>query len=226
MLFRALTHVDTFSACGGIENRSQVQLVGVACTLVAAGLHRGSAFDREELAAWLAFVTDGACTTDDVLDVADKVREVLRFRLHQPTAYTFLRRFLRWTGWSEESFSLANYLIELAVTNGMTCHYSPQAVAAAAALLSRQYPAQGIQVPPMPRWKYKLLRCAQLDVRRQLAPCVSALAQLHATLCADTTLFVNRKYSWHRFHGVSRIHPNIPFNSEFYAKYLEADWLP
>lgn len=223
MLFRVLAHVDAFIASAGVAGRNGMQVVGVACTLVAAGLHRGSAFDRDEMAAWLTFVTDGACTTDLVLDTVDRVRETLGFRLHQPTAYTFLRRFLRWTGWSEESFSLANYMIELAITCGLSRKFPPQAVAAAAALLSRRYSTQGVGVPTMPRWKTKLLRCAQIDVRRVWAPCTSALAQLHASNCRNAALFVNRKYSWHRFHGVSRIRPNIPFDSEFYAKYLEAE---
>jgi len=226
MMFRALAHMDAYILCGGVADRSELQLSGVACTLIAAGLCRGDAFDREEVAAWLAFVTDGACTTDQVLDTADRIREVLGFRLHRPTAYTFLRRYLRWTGWSEESFSLANYLIEIAVTTGLACVFSPQAVAAAAAVLSHQYSAQGVVVPHMPRWKNKLLRCARLDVERELAPCTSELAQLHANLYSGATQFVNQKYTWSRFHGVARIVPNLPFNAQFYARYLEAEWMP
>merc|ERR1719454_1226751 len=86
-----------------------------------------------------------------------QVQGALGFRLRQPTPYTFLRRFLRRTGWTEESFSLANYLIELAAIDSGFLAFRPQAVAAAAAVLSRQYLSQGISVRHIPCWKAKLL---------------------------------------------------------------------
>nr|USW07977.1 cyclin A2-1 [Crypthecodinium cohnii] len=224
LLFRGMSNVDAYILSGGVADRSELQVVAVACTLAAAGLTQESDFDRDEMEAWLAFVTDGSCTVDEVMERCEQVRKHLGFRMHQPTAYTFLRRFLRWTGWSEESFSFANYLIELGMASGFGCSHKPQALAVAAAVLSRQYSAQGLAVPHMPRWKCKLTRCAQLDVRKELAPCIAALAQLHSSLHDCQSLFINRKYTWARFHGVSRITPNIPFNAEFYVRYLEAEW--
>merc|ERR1712186_4318 len=155
MLFRTFSHVDAYLSRQAVH-RSELQLTGVACTLAAAIVHgKEDAEDSAELASWLAFVTDGACTEQEVRERARDVHQALGFRLHQPTAYTFLRRYLRRTGWTEESFSLANYLIEISSIDSAFLMYRPQAVAAAAAVLSQQYASQGVGVRHIPGWKAK-----------------------------------------------------------------------
>merc|ERR1712129_568775 len=115
MLFRTFSHVDAYLSRQAVH-RSELQLTGVACTLAAAIVHgKEDAEDSAELASWLAFVTDGACTEQEVRERARDVHQALGFRLHQPEACTYLRRYLRKTGWTEESFSLANHLIELSL---------------------------------------------------------------------------------------------------------------
>lgn len=226
MLFRTFSHADAYLARKTVK-RSELQLTGVACTLAAAGLDRaGHAEEDAELATWLAFVTDGACTADEVRDAAREVQRVLGIKLHQPTAYTFLRRYLRRTGWTEESFSLANYLIELAAIDSTFLEYRPQAIAAAAAVLSRQYLAQGISIQHIHCWKAKLLRCAHVDLVAELAPCAAAMGRLHASEHSRPSKFVNRKYEWARLHMVAKITPNPPPDTPFFVSYLSADRTP
>jgi len=226
MLFRTFSHADAYLARRSVQ-RAELQLTGVACTLAAAGLDgRATTEDNAELATWLAFVTDGACTADEVREAAREVHEVLGFKLHQPTAYTFLRRYLRRTGWTEESFSLANYLIELAAIDSAFLEYRPQAIAAAAAVLSRQYLAQGISIQHIPCWKAKLLRCAHVDLQQELAPCAAAMARLHVSEHGRPSKFVNRKYEWARLHMVAKITPNPPPDAAFFVSYLSADRSP
>mmetsp|Transcript_25024 Transcript_25024/g.80867 ORF Transcript_25024/g.80867 Transcript_25024/m.80867 type:complete len:395 (-) Transcript_25024:187-1371(-) len=222
MLFRTFSHVDAYLAVRQVQ-RSELQLTGVACTLAAAGLDGSSSAEDQELATWLAFVTDGACTAEEVRDAAREMHKVLGFKLHQPTAYTFLRRYLRRTGWTEESFSLANYLIELAAIDASFLDFRPQAVAAAAAVLSRQYVPQGISVRHMPRWKTKLLRCAHVDLHSELAPCIAAMARLHAVQHRSANMFVNKKYEWARLHAVAKIPPNPPSDVKYFVQYLRSD---
>jgi len=133
VLFRAYGHVDAYTSCRAV-GRAELQLAGIACTLLARGhsAHDHRAGDDQELAAWLAFVTDGTCTVDQVRNMLVEVQGVLGFSARKPTVYIFLRRFLRRTGWTEKSFSLANYLIELATMDAAFRAYRPQAVAAAA----------------------------------------------------------------------------------------------
>jgi len=226
MLFRTFGHLDAYLLSRSVS-RDELQLAGVACTLAAAGQHSKASSDEEfedtELAMWLAFVTDGACTAEDVREAAREVRQVLGFRMHQPTAYTFLRRYLRKTGWTQESFSLANYLIELAVISSEFTQYPPQAIAAAATILSRQYLSQGIGFQNIPCWKAKLLRCTHLDLQRELAPCAADMSRLHAAEHGCTNKFVNRKYEWTRLHMVAKINPNPSFDAAFFVDYLLRD---
>jgi len=140
--------------------------------------------------------------------------------MHQPTAYTFLRRYLRRTGWTEESFSLANYLIELAAIDAGFLQYRPQVIAAAAAVLSRQYVPQGITVTQTPCWKAKLLRCAQVELEVELAGCIATMASLHASKQGRQDNFVNRKYSWETLHSVAKIPPNAPLDATCYSEYM------
>jgi hypothetical protein len=127
---------------------------------------------------------------------------------------------LRRTGWTEESFSLANYFIELAALDSIFLVFRPQVVAAAAAVLSRQYVAQGVSVKQTVGWKAKLLRCAQVELMSELAPCIAAMANLHASKHHEKNSFVNRKYSWETLHSVAKIPPNAPADVSAYANYL------
>lgn len=223
MLFRTFSHVDAYLSRQAVH-RSELQLTGVACTLAAAIVHgKEDAEDSAELASWLAFVTDGACTEQEVRERARDVHQALGFRLHQPTAYTFLRRYLRKTGWTEESFSLANYLIELSAIDPDFRIYRPQTIAAAAAVLSRQYLSQGISVQHVPGWKARLLRCARVDLKSELAPCAAAMARMHALEHGHRSKFVNVKYEWARLHMVAKIAPNSPPDAESFVTYLSED---
>lgn len=227
MLFRTFGHVDAYLSVRRVPHM-ELQLTGVACTLAAAVVHGrdDSEETANELASWLSFVTDGACTDEEVRARAREVQEVLGFRLHQPTAYTFLRRYLRKTGWTEESFSMANYLIELAAINAEFLVYRPQVLAAAAAVLSRQYLTQGIGIQHVPGWKARLLRCSQADIQSELAPCAAALARLHAQEYGRRDKFVNVKYEWARLHGVAKISPNAAPDALFFASYMQKEQMP
>ena len=171
----------------------------------AAYVHRKEdAEDSAEFASWLAFVTDGACTGQEVRERARDVHQALGFRLHQPTAYTFLRRYLRKTGWTEGSFSLANYLIELSAIDPDFRIYRPQTIAAAAAL-SRQ-PPKASQPSTCPV-ESKVV--AMRSSGPQVAPCAAAMDKMHALECGHRSKCVNVMYEWGRLHMVAKITPNI-----------------
>jgi len=226
-LFRTFNLADAFLTECSMEH-PKLQLVGLACTFIAAGFDtRRDEFDNDaELSAWVEFVTEDACTLDQVRETSLKVRNALGFSLHQPTTYTFLRRFLRRTGWTEEGFSLANYLIELMAIDSACRNYSSQAIAAAAAILCRQYVAQGVGVQHIPQWKSKLLRCADVDLASELAPCIAFMARLHVSKQSDPIKFVNKKYETKRLHRVAKITPNAPPRDGFFVSYLRADSAP
>jgi len=148
MLFRTFCFVDAYFAHMSSEllraDVFELQLIGAASTIAAiiqstSAATRVSCQRSERLAAWLALVSDGAYTADDVKNKIHQVTMVLGFTMHTPTAYIFLCRCVKKTGLRHGEFSLANYLIELAVMNGSLWKFKPQAIAAAATVLSRQH---------------------------------------------------------------------------------------
>mmetsp|Transcript_9800 Transcript_9800/g.28460 ORF Transcript_9800/g.28460 Transcript_9800/m.28460 type:complete len:568 (+) Transcript_9800:89-1792(+) len=221
LLFRTFSHMDAYMACRSVP-RSDLQLIGVACTLTAADVSGAGGADQLDLASWMSFVTDPSHSPEEIIDAATEVREALGVGLHRPTAYTFLRRYLRKTGWTEESFSLASYLIELAALDANFRLQRPQTIAAAAAVLSRQYIAQGVSVRSMPRWKARLLRCVGADLRQEIAPCIAAMSQLHAAQGTRSDLFVTKKYEWARLHRVANLHPNAPADAAHFEGYMRS----
>lgn len=223
-LFRTYSYMDAYLASFPVS-RVALQLLGIACTLIATS-DADAMEPSEGLARWLAFATDGACSPEEVQAKADQVRMSMGSRLNRPTVYTFLRRYLRQTGWTEESFSLANYLLELAVTDASFLEFKPQAMAAAATVLSRQYLSQGVSVCHMPRWKSRLLKHAQVDLKLELAPCIAAMSRLHAAQRSRSRTdgrFVSKKYGWSRLHSVAKLRPNTPCEATFFAAYLAVD---
>ncbi|CAK0841164.1 unnamed protein product [Prorocentrum cordatum] len=87
MLFRTYRHVDAHIARHPVQ-RAELQLVGVACTLLAIGRDSERHVEDDlELSSWLAFVTDGSCTVQQVREALSEVRKALGSRLHQPTIY-------------------------------------------------------------------------------------------------------------------------------------------
>jgi len=96
LLFRTFSYIDAYFACKRVR-RTEMKLVGVASTLMAANqaISAASHEQNDELATWLAVVNDGEYTVDIVKAAAHQITEVLGFKMHTPTAYTFLRRYLR-----------------------------------------------------------------------------------------------------------------------------------
>jgi len=221
MLFRTFTHLDVCFAHRPVH-RAELQLLGVACSLTATGLTVDREAELSEMASWLASATDGAFTSQQIKEKAHEIRQAFGCELHRPTAYTFLRRYLRKTGWTEQSFSFANYLIELSAMEGRFSKFRPQAVAAAATTLSRQYVSQGVSVRQMGNWKAKLLKCAHVDVAKELAPCAVAMSRLHAAQQGKGDNFVNRKYEAVTMHRVAKVTPNPPPDAAFFVDYFKS----
>jgi len=222
MLFRTYSHLDAYLSRHPVK-KTEFELIGLACTLVSTKL-RADCESPEciELANWLAFMTDGTCSAEDVCGAAREICHLLGGSLHQPTVYTFLRRYLRQTGWTEASFSLANYLVEIAALDASFLVFRPQVVAATAAVMCRQYASQGVDVSSVPRWKARLLRCAGVDVRQELAPCAALLSRVHVAQSKVRSMFVHQKFESPRLHSVARLRANPPADASFFEAYMAA----
>merc|ERR1719203_290340 len=111
--------------------------------------------------------------------------------------------------------------MELAALDASFLGFRPQAVAAAVAIISQQYAAQGIDVRSMPDWKARLLLCAGVDVRWELAPCAAALSSLHVhSQALAGCKFVQKKYRSSKLYAVARLTANPPADTDFFEKLM------
>jgi len=220
LLFRTFCCVDMYLARCSTPT-VDVQLAGVACTLLATVLTSNTSFEEGELATWLSFATDDAYTADEIRHFATFLHADLGLsKLWQPTAYTFLRRYLRKTGWTEESFSLANFLLELSAVDCLSLEYGVQAIAAAAAVISFEYFGTGTGGRPRLNWRSKLIRSVGVDVEGELAPCIAAMARLHSS-SYEAVRYCNLKYEDIRLCSVAQIKPNPPKDLSYYIEFLQ-----
>jgi hypothetical protein len=208
-LDRYLCHCDV--------ERQRFQLVGTACIFLAVQQCEKLARDIEEsteFLTWLAYMTDHSVTRVEVMECAQEIHTALNAEIVQPTTRDFLLRYLTCTGWTEESWDLADYILHLAALSYSLLQHSPQAVAAAAVLLAHD------ALPRDPRALHKLLRCAGVSVKRDLVPCVKKLADIHASVYTKTStlqghrgrcnLSAEKLYSTREFARVASIPPTRP----------------
>ncbi len=193
-LFLAVAYVDRFLSLRAVP-RARLQLVGVAATLVAAKFEEIYAPQVDEL----VYITDSTYARAEVLGLERELLGALAFDLSQPTAKTFLRRFVkaaaaeaRLDGTFEH---LAGYLAELSLLDYGALHFLPSAVAAAAVLLALHYLGA-------PRWSPTLERYSGYAPADLAAP-AAALHALFLGARASALPASRDKFGGARYGGVS-----------------------
>jgi cyclin-A len=80
-LYLAIAHMDRFLSLRRIE-KDELQLLGVTCLLIASKYEEINppAIDR------FAYVTDNACTVEDIVEVEAEVLHHLGFQISVPTS--------------------------------------------------------------------------------------------------------------------------------------------
>ncbi|OVA05721.1 Cyclin [Macleaya cordata] len=136
-LYLTVNYIDRYLS-GNVMNRQRLQLLGVACMMIAAKYEEICAPQVEEF----CYITDNTYFKEEVLQMESNVLNYLKFEMTAPTAKCFLRRFVQVAQGSNEIPSLlleclANYVAELSLLEyGMLC-YSPSLIAASAIFLAR-----------------------------------------------------------------------------------------
>lgn len=145
-LFLAASLLDRFLSATTAVPRSQLQLVSVACMLVAAK-------HEEELhpsVTDFAGIADNCFSPADLLRMEALVLEVLGFRVNAPTTHTFLSLFKQALRLEPRTCALACYLSELAMLEYEMLAHRPSLVAAAAALVARLHHHDVADLAAMP----------------------------------------------------------------------------
>lgn len=192
-LFLAIGLMDRF-----LERRQtarlHLQLVGVAALLIASKfeeIHPPQVND-------FVYITDKAYTSEDVLRMEVSMLTVLEFQVCCPTAAHFMERYQRVNGCTEAHRDLAQYLLELTLTEYSMVRYTPSHLAAAALFLSnrllRRQPAWTVAMARRTGLTEQLLRECAREICNLLEGAESS--QMHA---------VRRKYSQLKHHAVAKM---------------------
>ena len=176
--------------------RSELQLVGVTCMLIAAKYEEIYAPQVEEF----CYITDNTYTRTQVVDMERKILDTLKFELTVPTTKTFLRRFLTAAKAEPRVECLASFLTELTLLEYSFIEYEPSEIAASAVLLA-------LFTLNKAHWSPTLVfytRYQPSDLKR----CVEALNKaFHHTKGASTLPAIREKYSVPKFKCVAQTMP-------------------
>ncbi|GBG78114.1 hypothetical protein CBR_g26051 [Chara braunii] len=197
-LYLTISYVDRYLT-SNIVPRSRLQLLGVACMLIAAKYEEIYAPQVEEF----CYITDNTYRREEVLEMERSVLKNLRFELTTPTIKSFLRRFLRSAQANTKMEFLGNYLAELTLLDYSFLRYLPSMVAASAVLMAK-FTLEPNQRP----WDQTLAHYTHYHAS-ELKECVMAIHHCQLNTRGCTLPAIREKYSHHKFKCVATLMPPL-----------------
>ncbi|KAK8708371.1 hypothetical protein V6N13_059413 [Hibiscus sabdariffa] len=212
-LFLTVNYIDRYLSSNSI-NRQQLQLLGVACMMIASKYEEISAPQVEEF----CYVTDNTYWKDEILQMESAVLNCLKFELTVPTSNFFLRQFVCAAEMTNQVQSLqfeclANYIAELSLLEYTMLHYAPSLIAASAAFLARF-----ILSPSKRPWDSILGHYTQYRPS-DLQDCVKALHHLCRNGGAANLPAIREKYSQHKYKFVAKKYCPASIPEEFFQDF-------
>ncbi|KAJ6797188.1 putative cyclin-A1-1 [Iris pallida] len=209
-LYLTVNYIDRYLS-GNEMNRQRLQLLGVACMLIASKYEEICAPQVEEF----CYITDNTYFKDEVLQMEAVVLKFLRFEITAPTIKCFLRRFVRVAQGCDavpqlQLEFLASYLAELSLLEYTMLCYSPSLVAAAAIFL-----AKFMLQPSKHPWNATLGHYT-LYKPSELQDCVKALLHLFGNSPGNNLPAIREKYSQHKYKFVAKLYCPQTVPSEFF----------
>ncbi|PON50365.1 Cyclin [Trema orientale] len=197
-LFLTINYIDRYLS-GNVMKRRRLQLLGVACMMIAAKFEEISAPQVEEF----SYITDHTYFKEEVLQMESAVLNYLKFEMTAPTAICFLRRFVCVAQLTCEVPSLqlecmANYITELSLLDYGMLRYAPSLIAASATFLAKY-----ILSPSRKPWNSTLMSYTFYRTS-DLCECVKAL---HRLFCRGSNFdlpAIRQKYSHHKYKFVAK----------------------
>ncbi|KAL6511998.1 Cyclin-A1-1 [Orobanche gracilis] len=205
-LYLTVNYIDRYLS-GNVMDRQRLQLLGVACMMIASKYEEICAPQVEEF----CYITDNTYFKEEVLQMESAVLNYLKFEMTAPTAKCFLRRFVRAAqGLNEAPLlqleCLANYIAELSLLEYSMLCFAPSLIAASSIFL-----AKFILLPSNRPWN-STLHHYTLYQPYDLRNCVLALHGLCCNNNNSTLPAVREKYSQHKYKFVAKKYcpPSIP----------------
>ncbi|CAH9064309.1 unnamed protein product [Cuscuta epithymum] len=209
-LYLTVNYIDRYLS-GNVMDRQRLQLLGVACMMIASKYEEICAPQVEEF----CYITDNTYFKEEVLQMESAVLNYLKFEMTAPTTKCFLRRFVRATQGFNEVLSLqldhlASYLAELSLLEYDMLSYAPSLVAASAIFLARF-----MLCPSKKPWN-TTMRHYTLYQPSHLRECVMALHSFCCNSHHSSLPAVREKYSQHKYKFVAKKFCPSTIPSEFF----------
>eukprot|EP01123_Difflugia_compressa_P012416 TRINITY_DN529_c0_g1_i1.p1 TRINITY_DN529_c0_g1~~TRINITY_DN529_c0_g1_i1.p1 ORF type:complete len:466 (+),score=104.83 TRINITY_DN529_c0_g1_i1:1512-2909(+) len=132
-LFLTVYIIDKYLSLERVE-RDKLQLIGVTAMLVASKYEEIYAPECNDF----VYVSDGAYTKKQILEMEGRILNALSFRLTTPLALQFLRRYSKVASSDYNVHSLCKYIIEIALLDCDIHTYPPSIIAAASVYIARK----------------------------------------------------------------------------------------
>merc|ERR1712062_558228 len=152
-------------------SRKKLQLVGVACMLIAAKYEEIYAPEIKDF----VYITDHAYSERDIQKMEIQVLSVLKFDLGRPLPLHFLRRASKAGGVEAATHTLAKYIMELSLGAYTMCSVPPSVLAASALALAMR--ALDTESKLSDVWSSTLQHYTQYSLA-QLKPVIHQLAAI------------------------------------------------
>lgn len=214
-LYLTCSFIDRFLS-GNVVPRSELQLLGVTCMLIAAKYEEIYAPQVDEF----CYITDNTYRRDQVIAMERRVLKFLHFEISYPTTKSFLRRFIR-AAQADQAPSLqleflGNYLSELSLMEYGFLGFLPSLCAASAVYLAKFTldPHQHPWTPTLQHYSgYRPL---------DLKECVTAMSALQLNTKGCTLPAIREKYRQPKFKAVSTMQSPVEVPAEYFADYPES----
>jgi cyclin B len=192
-LFLAVGLIDRFLEKRHTARR-HLQLVGITALLIAAKFEEQYPPQIQDF----VYVTDKAYSKDEVIKMEVSMLSALDFKVCRPTAVNFLSRFQVVNGCSEAHRDLAQYLLELTLSDYKMVKYSPSHLAASAVLLSNKL------LRFQPSWSSAAVKHTKMT-EHMLKECAKEICSLLEHAEQSSLQAVRKKYSQSKYHSVAKM---------------------
>ncbi|XP_024380949.1 cyclin-A1-4 [Physcomitrium patens] len=211
-LYLAVSFIDRYLSAH-VVTRQRLQLLGVACMLIAAKYEEICTPQVEEFCN----ITDNTYCREEVLEMEREVLNVLKFELTTPTTLTFLRRFTRaaQTSYKAPTLSLeflGSYLAELTLLEYEFLPFLPSMIAASSVYLAKITLDSSTCPWDATLQHYTGYRPSELE------HCVKAIHELQLNTKSCSLPAVREKYRQHKFKCVATFAPPAVLPHDYFAQ--------
>jgi G2/mitotic-specific cyclin-B, other len=198
-LFLCVNLLDRFlNACPNIA-RNQLQLVGATCLLLAAKYEDVFAPEIKEVVQ----ICDKTYKKEEVLAMEVKVLNVLNFEVTQPSSLLFLLRLVKIHNCEERQFYLAQYCLELAMTNcALWTSYHPAQMASGALYLTNKLFKS---IPGWPNLLSEITGYSEASLKPIAKELCNLLQLANEARTGAPTKAINKKFTQAKFLAVARL---------------------